>query len=134
MIDLDHFKRINDTYGHSTGDEVLRKFADIVRQNCRYTDTPARLGGEEFAILLRGTTQQDALLVAERLRREIANTVFEHPKGMIQVTVSIGGAALLENDLGGDIALTHADTALYQSKEKGRNQVNWFNTQYNMKP
>ena len=128
MIDLDYFKRINDTYGHSTGDEVLRCFAEIMRQTCRCSDTPARLGGEEFAILLRGTKQQEAMSVAERLRQQIANTPIPHETFMVHVTISIGATALLADDIGGDMVLSRADAALYESKSRGRNQARWFDS------
>jgi diguanylate cyclase (GGDEF)-like protein/PAS domain S-box-containing protein len=126
MLDLDYFKRINDTYGHSTGDEVLRKFASIVREISRTIDIPARLGGEEFAILLPGATKTDAMAMAERLRQKIANAVIQHKKGLVRITVSIGAAALSADDNGGDQVLSHADAALYKAKEAGRNQCCWF--------
>jgi diguanylate cyclase (GGDEF)-like protein len=126
MLDLDYFKRINDTYGHSTGDEVLRKFASIVREISRTIDIPARLGGEEFAILLPGATKADAMAMAERLRQQIANAVIPHKKGSVRITVSIGAAALSADDSGGDQVLSHADAALYKAKEAGRNQCCWF--------
>jgi diguanylate cyclase (GGDEF)-like protein len=126
MIDLDHFKRINDTYGHSTGDEVLRQFARIVRQTSRTIDIPARLGGEEFAILLPGVTQQNAMAIAERLRQQIADVTIAHEKGSVRVTISIGGASLSSDDSDGDAVLSHADTALYEAKDAGRNQCRWF--------
>jgi diguanylate cyclase (GGDEF)-like protein/PAS domain S-box-containing protein len=126
MLDLDHFKRINDTYGHSTGDEVLRKFADIIRQTSRNIDIAARLGGEEFAILLPGATKKDAMAVAERLRNEIANAIMPHKKGSVRITVSIGAAALSADDVGGDRVLNHADVALYTAKDAGRNQCCWY--------
>jgi two-component system, cell cycle response regulator len=127
MIDLDHFKHVNDTYGHSTGDEVLRKFANIVRKTSRTIDLPARLGGEEFAILLPGANKNDAMAMAERLRQQVANTVIPYKKGEVRITISIGGAALSADDVGGDAVLNHADTALYQAKDAGRNQSRWFN-------
>lgn len=126
MIDLDYFKRINDTYGHSTGDEVLRQFAQIIRQISRAIDIPARLGGEEFAILLPNATQRDAMTMAERLRQQVATMVIPHEKGSVHITISIGGAALSTDDSDGDAVLSHADTALYEAKGAGRNQCRWF--------
>jgi diguanylate cyclase (GGDEF)-like protein/PAS domain S-box-containing protein len=130
MLDLDYFKRINDTYGHSTGDEVLRKFADIVRQTSRAIDLPARLGGEEFAILLPGATKIDAMSMAERLRQQVANTVIPHKKGSVRITVSIGAASLSADDVAGDEVLSHADAALYKAKDAGRNQCCWFDVNH----
>jgi len=135
MIDFDYFKRINDTYGHSTGDEVLRQFAHIVRQLSRTFDIPARLGGEEFAILLPGATRQDTMAMAERLRQQIANVVIAHKKGTVRITISIGAAALSPDDINGDQVLSHADTALYEAKEAGRNQSRWFDdSSHNIHP
>lgn len=126
MIDLDFFKNINDSYGHSTGDEVLRRFADIMRKNCRSSDLAARLGGEEFAVLLSGADKKEAMVAAERLRQQIAEMVIPHKKGLVRVTISIGAAPLLADDIGGDHVLKCADAALYQAKAKGRNQSCWF--------
>jgi diguanylate cyclase (GGDEF)-like protein/PAS domain S-box-containing protein len=126
MIDLDYFKRINDTYGHATGDEVLRQFAHTVRKTSRVIDIPARLGGEEFAILLPNTTQNEAMTIAERLRRQVANIAISHEKGLVNVTISIGGVALSADEVDNDVVLSHADTALYEAKDAGRNQCRWF--------
>jgi diguanylate cyclase (GGDEF)-like protein/PAS domain S-box-containing protein len=125
MLDLDFFKRINDTYGHATGDEMLKAFADITRNNSRTIDVPARLGGEEFAILLCGTNQNDAVTVAERLREQVAGIVFEHKMGLVRITVSIGGAALSVNDTNVEAVLHRADAALYEAKDRGRNRTCW---------
>lgn len=126
MLDLDHFKRINDTYGHSTGDQVLQQFAQIIRQMSRTIDIPARLGGEEFAILLPGTAKTDAMTVAERLRKRVAETFISHEKGPVYITVSIGAAALSADDVDGDAVLGYADAALYKAKGSGRNCSCWF--------
>ena len=126
MLDLDFFKRINDTYGHSTGDEVLRQFAEVVRKNSRNIDVPARFGGEEFAILLTSTGRKEALIVAERLRKQVAELAIEHSeKGTVKITVSIGAALLSMQDTNGEIVLNRADSALYKAKESGRNQTCW---------
>jgi diguanylate cyclase (GGDEF) domain len=126
MIDLDYFKRINDTYGHATGDEVLRQFANIVRKISRAIDIPARLGGEEFAILLPNTTQNEAMTVAERLRKQVADISIAHEKGAVRITISIGGVALSTDEVDNDVILSRADTALYEAKDAGRNQCRWF--------
>jgi diguanylate cyclase (GGDEF)-like protein len=126
MIDLDNFKRVNDTYGHSTGDAVLRQFANIMRETVRTIDIAARLGGEEFAILLPNTTQEEAMCLAERLRQRIADTEFYYEKGVVRITISTGAALLTADDREGDAALNRADTALYEAKDAGRNQSRWF--------
>lgn len=125
MLDLDFFKRINDTYGHATGDEVLKVFAEIVRNNSRAIDVPARLGGEEFAILLIGADKNDAMTMAERLREQVAAILIDHEAGPVQVTVSIGAAALSAGDINAEVVLHRADAALYEAKDRGRNQTYW---------
>ena len=125
MIDLDNFKRVNDTYGHSTGDAVLRQFANIMRETVRTIDIAARLGGEEFAILLPNTTQEEAMCLAERLRKRIADTEFYYEKGVVRMTISTGAALLTADDIEGDAVLNHADAALYEAKDAGRNQSRW---------
>jgi len=125
MLDLDFFKRINDTYDHATGDEMLKAFAEIARNNSRSIDVPARLGGEEFAILLIGANKNDALVMAERLRKKVAEIVIKHKLGLVKTTVSIGAACILADD-NAKAVLHRADTALYEAKNKGRNQTCWF--------
>jgi diguanylate cyclase (GGDEF)-like protein/PAS domain S-box-containing protein len=125
MLDLDFFKRVNDTYGHATGDEVLKRFADIVRKNSRNIDVPARFGGEEFVILLPGTGQDEALVMAERLRRQVSEVVIVHPKGIVKITVSIGAALLSSQNTDSELVLNRADSAMYTAKELGRNQIYW---------
>ncbi|MGZ4981455.1 MAG: diguanylate cyclase [Methylobacter sp.] len=125
MLDLDFFKRINDTYGHATGDAVLKVFAEIVRNNSRTIDVPARLGGEEFAILLIGADKNDAMTMAERLREQVAAILIDHEAGPVQVTVSIGAAALSAGDINAEVVLHRADAALYEAKDRGRNQTYW---------
>lgn len=122
---LDFFKRVNDTYGHATGDAVLKAFAEIALNNSRAIDVTARLGGEEFAILLAGADKHDALAMAERLREQVAAIVIDHEAGPVRVTVSIGAAAILADDVNGDAVLHRADAALYEAKDRGRNQTYW---------
>jgi len=122
MADLDHFKKINDRYGHQAGDVVLEKFADAARGTLRRSDLLCRWGGEEFLILLRGTVLQEALNVAERLRQTVSEIVFPPVDSSGLVTVSIGVATLpphrpLEK------LLEDADQALYRAKNCGRNLV-----------
>ncbi|MDD4905290.1 MAG: diguanylate cyclase [Methylobacter tundripaludum] len=126
MLDLDFFKRVNDAYGHATGDIVLKVFAEIVRNTSRAIDIAARLGGEEFAILLSGADKNDALIMAERLREQVAKTVIDHDAGPVQITVSIGAATLSGDDMNGEAVLHRADVALYEAKDRGRNQTCWF--------
>lgn len=126
MLDLDFFKRINDTYGHAAGDEVLIAFAKIASNNVRSIDVLARLGGEEFAILLIGTNKNNAQIMAERLREQVADIVISHKLGSIKFTVSIGADCILADDINGEAVMHRADTALYEAKEKGRNQICFF--------
>jgi diguanylate cyclase (GGDEF)-like protein/PAS domain S-box-containing protein len=126
MLDLDFFKRINDTYGHGTGDAVLKAVAEILHNTSRAIDVPARLGGEEFAVLLSGADKNEALAIAERLREQVATIVIDHEAGPVTITVSIGAASLSADDINGEAVLHRADTALYEAKDRGRNQTCWF--------
>ena len=124
MADIDHFKRINDTYGHLVGDDVIRAVANGMRLSIKGRDTAARYGGEEFAVLLPETQLPGALQLAEQVRLTVARTRLRSPKhvGEIGVTISIGVAELnpgesLEN------LIERADAALYRAKESGRNRV-----------
>jgi two-component system, cell cycle response regulator len=131
LFDIDHFKRVNDSYGHPVGDEVLKEVAQRSSRNLRNFDLVARLGGEEFVVVMPDTDMDAALLVAERLRRRIADESFKiaAPNGEITVTISIGVAVTdgaLDADgriESGDSLLRRADTALYQAKRAGRNLV-----------
>lgn len=123
MLDLDHFKHINDTHGHSVGDKVLQLFAGIMREQLRMSDTGGRLGGEEFAIVLPGTTLQSARGFAERLCQKLAELPILVGDQTIYVTVSIGITTIKPTDTSSDAVLLRADDALYQAKEKGRNRV-----------
>ncbi|PTD95362.1 sensor domain-containing diguanylate cyclase [Pseudothauera lacus] len=123
MIDLDHFKRINDSYGHAAGDAALRLFAERAQACLRATDLLGRLGGEEFAALLPGTDAAGATLLAERLRTEIAAAPFPSPQGALTITVSVGVATLSGGDTRAEMALARADAALYRAKSCGRDRV-----------
>jgi diguanylate cyclase (GGDEF)-like protein len=118
LMDLDHFKRINDTLGHQTGDEVLRSVARVLDQSCRPFDTPARYGGEEFGVVLPNTGDVEARAAAERLRLAIEEATIEP-----SVTVSIGLASFPSDGRDGDTLVRAADEALYASKRTGRNRV-----------
>jgi diguanylate cyclase (GGDEF)-like protein/PAS domain S-box-containing protein len=124
MLDIDFFKKINDSHGHKLGDMVLKKLADICKNTLREIDIVGRIGGEEFAILLPETDQPKAAEVAERLRIAIADTKIPMKDGLpIQFTVSIGVACVLSDDDNMDVLLNRADQALYQAKKTGRNRV-----------
>lgn len=123
LLDLDHFKQVNDTHGHPIGDEVLRRTADAVRAVIRKEDFFARYGGEEFALLCRSTAMYQGLQLAERVRETIA--AIEVPLeegGTLKVTTSVG-IAQSEPDHDPDALIRAADDALYKAKEGGRNQV-----------
>lgn len=122
MVDLDHFKNINDTFGHGQGDQVLKNFAAIIKQGLRRSDLLCRWGGDEFLILLRGTLIDEALRIAERFRERIADAIFPPYTESGLVTASIGGAGFppgrqLEQ------LIADADGALYRAKREGRNRV-----------
>ena len=121
-LDIDHFKAINDTYGHAAGDDVLRYFASVVRANLRPTDQPHRVGGEEFAIILPHTDMEPAIALADSVRRAIAAGAATHKGQGISVTVSIGVAPITER-ITPSAALEAADAALYRAKLAGRNRV-----------
>lgn len=122
MIDIDHFKRVNDTYGHAIGDEVLTKLAQRCRQQLRMVDVFGRYGGEEFAALLSEADVNDACIVAERLRKTIS-TPIHTDAGAVSVTTSMGIAALDPANPDLDTVLQRADQALYRAKEAGRDRV-----------
>lgn len=123
MLDLDYFKRVNDTWGHPAGDAVLQKVASVINEQIREVDLCSRFGGEEFAVLLAGAAPVAAREFADRLRRKIAENAVRHEGKDIMVTVSIGVAALRAADDNADAALLRADQALYKAKETGRDRV-----------
>jgi len=124
MLDIDFFKNINDTFGHKTGDVVLQRFSALLLEKLRTVDIIGRIGGEEFAVLLPESKEQDALDVAERLREDIAETeiILEGGK-VVHFTVSMGVAVLNEHTESLDVLFGKADQALYQAKNSGRNKV-----------
>ena len=123
MIDLDHFKRVNDTYGHEAGDDVLRLLGAALRESLRDVDLAARYGGEEFAIILPETDASDGLAVAEKIRKRIESTAFQWRGSPIAVTISAGVAALPHVGWDNTQLVRNADAALYTSKRSGRNRV-----------
>jgi diguanylate cyclase (GGDEF)-like protein len=122
ILDLDHFKDVNDEYGHLVGDDALRRVADRIEDAVRSTDFVARLGGEEFAILMPDTTDGEARTVAQRVRRVLEEMPVLTGEHRVEVTASVGVAARWEDDTL-DSLLQRADEALYQAKERGRNRV-----------
>lgn len=123
MCDLDHFKQINDSYGHGAGDVVLMTFGERVRQNLRGTDLAGRIGGEEFLLVLPETDMEGAMLLAERLRIAIGDTPYHLATGPVEVTCSLGVAERVLEDRDGGSLLGRADGALYLAKHQGRNRV-----------
>lgn len=123
-IDLDHFKAVNDLFGHDAGDRVLQQFSSVLEHSLRQPDLVARLGGEEFAVLLVDSNQSDSYDVIERLRKNIANTQFEIPgKQPIQSITFSAGVVHIGEETNLDKVLAHADHLMYKAKNKGRNQV-----------
>ncbi|HEY0296907.1 MAG TPA: GGDEF domain-containing protein [Bordetella sp.] len=123
VFDLDHFKSINDVHGHGMGDEVLRRFARVMRASLRARDTAARLGGEEFALILPASTPEIIMRLAERIRIGFAAETFQTPSGPLRCTVSAGVAFAVEESEHFDAVLSRADKALYLAKDSGRNHV-----------
>jgi len=127
MIDLDHFKDVNDTYGHTAGDEVLRDVARVLKESCRVYDVPGRYGGEEFCVVLPETTLHSTPTVAERIRQRLEQNAREIGGASVIVTASIGIAGV-EGDgtdpvLSPGMLIERADRALYSAKNHGRNCV-----------
>lgn len=123
MIDLDHFKKVNDNYGHQMGDEVIKTLVETCRHNLRAYDMIGRLGGEEFGILLPETNSQEALSIAERIQQELNAHVFKHHDTQFSVSTSIGIAEISPAVFDTKALFKIADNALYQAKEEGRNRV-----------
>ena len=124
VFDLDHFKRVNDTHGHPAGDYVLRRLGEVVGTSIRSEDVFARIGGEEFAVLLRDIGRDSALACAARMRARVEECVFETGGVRIPVTISIGVATMqLDVHADGPALVASADRALYEAKRTGRNRV-----------
>ena len=123
MLDIDHFKNVNDTYGHPFGDEVIRGIANCLRENMRETDVAGRYGGEEFTLILVDTDLQNAQLVAERIRLAIENTEFNYQGKRVYVTASLGVAHITSNIPDYKAWIKTADLGLYIAKESGRNKI-----------
>jgi diguanylate cyclase (GGDEF)-like protein len=123
MVDVDHFKKVNDTHGHAAGDQVLRTLADRIKKSVRAEDVVARFGGEEFVILARGITSDGALVLAERVRMTIERTPVPHDSKTLSITVSVGVVTANYGQAFASVAifLETADEALYLAKARGRN-------------
>lgn len=126
MFDIDHFKNINDTYGHQVGDEAIRSVARLMLDSSREIDICGRYGGEEFGVILPDTGLDGAVIYCERLRKRIADNVVEYNGQSVQFTVSLGIAVLDDQIKFATDWLVSSDKALYKSKEGGRNQTNIF--------
>ena len=124
MMDVDHFKSVNDRYGHASGDRALRLIADSLRVNTRVFDSVARYGGEEFVVVMPGTGPQEAAAAAERLRLAVQAIEFQAEPGVCTpLTISVGVACTTSGAGSPDLVLQTADAALYQAKRNGRNRV-----------
>jgi diguanylate cyclase (GGDEF)-like protein len=123
VIDIDHFKHVNDSYGHAIGDAVLQRFARVVEYHVRPSDLIARIGGEEFALLLPHSDQESGVAVAERVRTAVAAEPFKVVSASVPITASFGAALLAPSDENINAPLSRADAALYRAKAAGRNMV-----------
>lgn len=123
MMDIDHFKAINDNFGHAYGDDVLKVFADISQNAIRKSDILGRYGGEEFMLTLPCSSQESAIMIAEKIRQNMKNYIFKNEGERIQITVSIGVAVINEEDRTLTELIERADKALYEAKETGRDRV-----------
>lgn len=126
MIDIDHFKKFNDTWGHQVGDHVLKEVARLIKASCRSGDTAARYGGEEMAVILPMARRENAERIAERIRQTIEKHRIAHNEEHLSVTISIGMAILDKSIADKDDLIRRADKALYRSKARGRNRVSVF--------
>ena len=134
MIDIDHFKQYNDTYGHLAGDDVLRKMAAIFKDSIRSCDYAARYGGEEFLVMLPETGEDGAMHAAERIRTQVEREVFAEGDHAVSITVSIGVSTFPRNGEDPKSLISSADDALYEAKEKGRNRVILFGEEPRKRP
>jgi diguanylate cyclase (GGDEF)-like protein len=123
LLDIDHFKRINDTYGHAAGDAVLRQLAELLKRASRAEDLVFRYGGEEFAAVLPNATARAAVQIAERIRSVVEKYSFLWEGQTIPVTLSIGVASLHGAEMDSQALIQASDAALFEAKRNGRNRV-----------
>lgn len=123
MIDADHFKNVNDTYGHSVGDDVLKAMANHMRSSFRQSDCIGRIGGEEFLVILPETTKEKARIVLEKFRESLSQLEIVSETNIINITSSIGISQVSRDDEDSWQAVKRADFSLYNSKENGRNRI-----------
>ncbi|MFA6008203.1 MAG: GGDEF domain-containing protein, partial [Candidatus Shapirobacteria bacterium] len=124
IFDLDHFKKVNDTYGHPMGDKVLVHVSKLIRGALREGDVAMRYGGEEFMIVMPGASITDSFQIAEHVRRLVVETVFQHGSNTIALTISGGAAAWPDFDASSaDALVRRSDESLYKAKEEGRNRI-----------
>ena len=123
LYDIDHFKQVNDTFGHQAGDIVLQELAKLVHAQLRKNDLEGRVGGEEFAILLPETSISEAVVLAERIREIIESVAINIGETSLHITASFGVASVEEADVSLDSVYKRADSALYEAKNAGRNCV-----------
>lgn len=123
VIDLDHFKSVNDTYGHDIGDLVLQSFGNLLKEQLRDIDIPARWGGEEFVILLKDTTLDESIIVLNRVRQVCKQMDIKTPQGKLNITISIGVTQIENFSKTVDLYVKQADIGLYQAKKSGRDKV-----------
>lgn len=128
LLDIDHFKRINDTYGHAAGDDVLIAVANLIAKSARKGDVTARWGGEEFILFLPETNLDEGIALAERLRTTLSERIVKHPKGMISFTASFGVAQRSKSPMSIEELTSIADKCLYHAKHQGRNRVSYTYT------
>lgn len=133
LIDIDHFKQVNDQHGHNAGDQILQQFGNILSEQCRDTDVAIRYGGEEFLLIFHGTNEQAACRIAERIRDRVENYHFIHDQGNIRLTTSLGFFSFKPEETrdaehNWNHCINIADLALYASKRSGRNT--WIGLQW----
>ena len=127
MMDIDNFKRINDTYGHLTGDTILKRLAAVLQETVRKIDIPARYGGEEFVVILPETNKEEACVIAERIRKNVSEIVVKISETEdLSPTISIGVAQYTTDGKEAKELINAADTALYFSKHNGKNMVSYY--------